>query len=127
MGIGAHMTGLRRIRAGIFKESKSVRREDFEKAVEEYESGKEENLRKMIIPAEIVSEVYPSAEIKKEYADKLMHGAPIDYKFLIKKDDFDKGQIVCVFTEKNFVGMFKVINEGNIFAKPEFVLQPLKG
>ncbi len=127
MGIGAHMTQLRRIRAGIFKESKSVKREDFERAVEEYENGKEENLRKMIIPAEIIREVYPCTEVKKEYADKILHGAPIDCKFLIKKKDFDKGQIICILTEEKFVGMFKVVNEGQIFAKPEFVLQPLKG
>lgn len=119
LGIGAHMTKLRRIRAGIFKEKESVKKEDFEKAAED-----KEKLRKMIIPAEIVSEVYPVVEIKKEFADRLLHGSPMDYNFLLKKEEFEKNKIVCVFSEEQFIGMYKVINEKNIFAKSEFVLQP---
>ncbi len=125
MGIGAQMTDLRRLRAGIFKEPESVKKEDFEKAAEEYQRGNEKLLRRIIIPAEIVSEVYPSAEIKKEYVEKIFHGAPVDYKFLIKKKEFEKGKIICLFAEERFVGMFKVVNEKDIFAKPEFVLQPI--
>ncbi len=119
LGIGAHMTKLRRIRAGIFKEKESVKKEDFEKAAED-----KEKLRKMIIPAEIVSEVYPVVEIKKEFADRLLHGSPMDYNFLLKKEEFEKNKIVCVFSEEQFIGMYRVINEKNIFAKSEFVLQP---
>jgi H/ACA ribonucleoprotein complex subunit 4 len=126
MGIGAHMIGLKRIRAGIFKEPESVKKEDFEKAVEEYENGKEEKLRKIIIPAEIVSDVYPIAEVKKEYVEKIMHGAPIDYKFLDKKYKFETGKTICLFEREKMIGMFKVINDNNIFAKPMFVLQEIK-
>ncbi|VVB81999.1 putative tRNA pseudouridine synthase B [uncultured archaeon] len=126
MNIGAHMAGLRRIRAGIFKVEKSITKENFEIAVEEYFNGNDKKLREMIIPAEIVSEVYPIVKVKKEYVEKIFHGAPIDCKFLIKKEEFEKGKIVCFFAEDRFIGMFKVINEGNIFAKPEFVLQPIK-
>jgi H/ACA ribonucleoprotein complex subunit 4 len=127
MKIGAHMIGLKRIRAGIFKEEKMTSKEEFEKAVSEYEKGNEEKLRKIIIPAEIVSEVYPIVEVKKEFVEKIMHGAPIDNKFLIKKEKIDKDKSVCFFSEGKFVGMFKVVNEGNIFAKPMFVLQEIKG
>lgn len=126
MGIGAHMIQLRRIRAGIFKEKNSTTKEDFEKAVKEYEEGKEEKLRKIIIPAEIITEVYPIIKVKREYMDKILHGAPITYNFLISKKEFDKGEIVCIFVEEEFVGMYKIVNEGNIFAKSEFVLQPIK-
>lgn len=126
MGIGAQMTKLRRLRAGIFKDSESVKKEDFEKAVKEYENGNEKLLREIIIPAEIVNEVYPSAEVKKEYIEKIFHGAPVDYNFLIKKKEFENGKIICIFAEEKFIGMFKVVNEKEIFAKPEFVLQPIK-
>jgi len=125
MGIGAHMIGLRRIRAGIFKVEKSITKETFEKAVEEYFKGDDNLLRKIIIPAEIVSEVYPSANVKKEYIEKIFHGAPIDYKFLTEKKDLEKGKIVCIFSEERFIGMFKVVNENSFFARPEFVLQPI--
>jgi len=126
MGIGAHMIKLRRIRAGIFKEKQSMIKEQFEKAVEEYERGNEKNLREMIIPAEVVGTIYPAVEIRKEFIDKLLHGAPIDNKFLIKEKKFEKNKIVSVFSEEQFIGMYKLVNEKNIFAKSEFVLQPIK-
>ncbi|OGJ16108.1 hypothetical protein A3K74_02655 [Candidatus Pacearchaeota archaeon RBG_13_33_26] len=140
MKIGAHMTKLRRIRAGIFKIEKSVTKENFLKAVEEFEKGNDERLRKIIIPAEIVSEIYPAVEVKKGFTEKILHGAPIDYKFLEKEKKFDrvhsvpphssltsqmKGKIISIFEKENFIGMYKVVNEKNIFAKPEFVLQPM--
>jgi len=115
LGIGAHMTELRRIRAGIFKEGDSIKLENI--------NGK--NLKEIIIPAEIISEVYPVVEIKGEFVDKVLHGAPIDFKFLTKKEKFEKNKIVCIFEGDRFIGMFKIVNEKNIFAKPEFVLQPL--
>jgi H/ACA ribonucleoprotein complex subunit 4 len=126
MGIGAHMIQLRRIRAGIFKEEKITSKEQFEKAVEEYEKGNDKNLREIIIPAEIIREVYPSAEVKKEYVEKLLHGAPIDNKFLIKKQKIEKNKVVCIFAGEQFIGMYKIVNDKNIFAKAEFVLQPIK-
>ncbi|MCK9596828.1 RNA-guided pseudouridylation complex pseudouridine synthase subunit Cbf5 [Candidatus Pacearchaeota archaeon] len=126
MGIGMHMTGLRRIRAGIFLEKYSVPKEEFEKAVERYFNGDEKDLKKIILPAEIVSEVYPIVEVKKEFVEKIMHGAPIDYKFLIEKEKFENNQIICAFSDEKFIGMFKIVNEKDIFAKPEFVLQIIK-
>ncbi len=118
MGIGSHMTNLRRIRAGIFKEKDSIPLKDIE-------SLDEKNLKEKIIPAEIVSEVYNVVEVKKQFVDKLLHGAPIDNKFLIKKEKFEKNKIICIFSGEQFIGMYKVINEKDVFAKAEFVLQPI--
>ena len=125
LGVGAHMTKLRRIRAGIFLEKNSIKKEEFEKAVEEYFNGNEEKLKEIVIPAGIISEVYPVAEVKKEFVDKILHGAPIDFNFLKKKNDFKKDQIICIFENVKLIGMFKVVNEKNIFAKPMFVMQPI--
>ena len=87
LNIGAHMLELRRTRAGLFtefgklfinekfnagifneedKEYPSVNMYDFEKAVDEFKNGNEELLRKIIIPGEIVSKVYPEVQIKEE-------------------------------------------------------------
>ena len=126
MGIGAHMTGLKRIRAGIFKEKQMTSREEFDDAVEDYERGNEEKLRKIIIPAEIVSEVYPVVEVKKEFIDMIMHGAPIYHKFLTKKYNIETGKKFCLFDDEKFIGMFRVINEGDYFARSEFTLQLIK-
>ena len=125
MGIGAHMIQLRRIRAGIFREKEIVTKEEFEKAVDEYFKGNDNLLRNIIIPAEIISEVYSVVDVKEEYIDKLLHGAPIDDKFLVKEKKEETGKIVCIFAEEQFIGMYKVVNEKNVFAKGEFVLQQI--
>lgn len=127
MKIGAHMTGLRRIRAGIFREKDSVPFEEFEKAVEEFGKGNEKSLRKIISPAEIVSEIYPSVEIKDDDLKHILTGKPIHKSDLAEKEKikFKEGQIISVFLNNRFVGMYKVVNEGDILARPEFVLQPI--
>ena len=130
IGVGAHMLELRRIRAGIFKEDDAdypcVNLYDFEKFVEEYKDGDDENLRKIIIPGEIVSEVYKIVKVKKEEIQKLWSGKPIFAKDILSKPGIVKDEIISVFSDDNFVGIYKVIKGKDIFAKPEFVMQPIK-
>ncbi len=130
LGIGAHMLELRRIRAGIFKEDDkkypSINLYDFEKAVDEYMAGNDEKLKSIIIPGEIVSEVYPVIEVEEESIDRILHGQPIYEKNLTKKVNFEKGKIICIFSKNRFIGMFKVINEDKVFAKSGFTMQEIK-
>ena len=132
MKTGAHMLELRRTKASIFYEENknypSINLFEFEKAVSEYKNGNEESLKKIIIPAEIISELYPVIEVKKISLKKLFTGKPILHANLkVKKDvKFEKNKIVSVFSGNKFVGMYKIVNEKEIFAKPEFVLQPIK-
>ena len=121
LGINAHMTKLRRTRAGIFKEKDTIKLEELEKI-----SKDKEELKKIITPAEIVNEIYPVVEIKEDSVDRILHGQPIYNKNLIKKYDLKKEQVVCVFCENRFIGMFKVINDEDIFAKSGFVLQEIR-
>jgi len=123
--VRAHMLELRRTRAGIFEEEDSVNLYDFEKIAESYKSGDEDALKKIIIPGEIISELYPVVQIKKEFADKILHGSPIYYEHLKNTKDKEKGGKFCVFEEDMFVGVYKITAEGKIFARPEFVLQPI--
>jgi len=124
--VRAHMLELRRTRAGIFEEENSVNLYDFEKIAESYKSGDEDPLRKIIIPGEIVSELYSVVQIKKEFADKILHGSPIYYEHLKNIKDKENEGKFCVFEEKKFIGVYKVTAEGKIFARPEFVLQPIR-
>lgn len=128
--IGAHMLELRRVRAGIFKEDDkiypSVNLYDFEKAVEEYGKGKEEKLRQILIPAEIVSEVYDVVEIKNTNLQQILTGKPIHKKDLVTNKSWKKEQIVCVFSDAKFIGMYEILNGKEIFAKPKFVMQEIK-
>ncbi len=126
MNIGAHMLELRRIRAGIFKEETSVNLYDFEKAVEEYEKGDEKKLRDIIIPAEIVSKVYSPVKIKKKNLRQIFTGKPLQENDLITKKKFETGEIISVFCDEEFVGMYEVKNDELFFAKAKFVLQPIK-
>tara|TARA_Y100000310_G_scaffold324512_1_gene386441 strand:+ start:3259 stop:4146 length:888 start_codon:yes stop_codon:yes gene_type:complete len=130
LGIGAHMLELRRIRAGIFKEDDknypSVNLYDFQNAVDKYKKGNEKFLREILIPAEIVSKICPFIEVKKENLEKLFTGKPILKEYLKKHEKFENNKIICVFSGKKFIGMYEVVNESHVFAKPKFVLQPIK-
>lgn len=129
MQIGAHMIGLKRVRAGIFTQEQMTTKEKFEKAVIEYKKGEEKLLREIIIPAEIISKVYPVIELKKSEIERVLHGAPIMNDMINVKDNkekFEKNKIICLFCKEQFVGMFKVVNEGRTFALPMFVLQPIR-
>jgi len=116
LGIGAHMAELRRIRAGIFEEKDSMKIEDL----------KEECLKEIIIPAEIISQVYPAVEMEKKSVEMVLHGCPLYYKFLKKMKSLEKGEIISVFSGEQFIGMYKVTNEEKTFARSEFVLQPMR-
>lgn len=132
LGTEAHMLELRRIRAGIFSENDKnypiVNLYDFEKAVENHNSGDSTMLRNMIIPGEIVAEIFPSIDIKQKAIQPVFHGSPIhkddvtDSKYLEYKTE----QKLAVFAKERFIGIFRVINQGNLFARSEFTLQPVK-
>jgi len=127
--IGAHMLELRRIRAGIFtehdKEYPIVNLYDFQKAIDEYEKGNEELLREIIIPAEIVSNLFPVIEIKENNLKQIFTGKPIHKEDLMKSLKLNKGKIVCVFSNSRFVGIYEILNTEHVYAKAKFVLQPL--
>lgn len=127
---GAHMLELRRTRAGMFKEDDktypSVTLYDLEKAINSFREGNEKPLRKIIIPGEVISELYPVIQIKKKYIDKLLHGSPLHYDYL-KESSMQKDiRKFCAFSDKRFIGIYNVTAESKIFARPEFVLQPIK-
>ena len=115
------MLELRRTKAGIFDESTLVNLYDFEKAVKEYKNGNERLLRKILIPAEIISEILPAIQANQESIKKLLTGKPIFQQDLTEKIPKDAIRI-AVFISDRFIEVAKVINQGEILAKPEFVL-----
>ena len=129
--VGAHMLELRRISAGIFHEEDkrypSVTMYDFEKAVSEYENGKELALKRILIPAEIVLKVYPMLQIKEDNLKQILTGKPIYKKDLVKDEGGKVDSVVSCFCNKKFVGMYKIFRGKEIFAKPEFVMQEMRG
>lgn len=126
LGVGAHMLELRRVSAGIFDESFSVDLYEFEKAVEEYKKGNEEMLRNIIIPAEIITKIHSVVEIRPESLNQILTGKPIYKKDLVKDTGVKKEETICVFCQDGFIGMYTVIRGKEIFAKPDFVMQPIR-
>lgn len=119
---GAHMSELRRTKAGIFSENDKnfVNLYGLEKAIKGYVEGKENKLRELIIPSEIISKLLPIIEVKNEVVKKLLTGKPI-YKQDLVKENKIKGKDVAVFSNLRFIGVYKLLNKKDIIAKPEFV------
>ena len=126
LGVGAHMLELRRVRAGIFKEDSIVSLYDFEKAVDEYKKGNDKLLKKIIIPGEIISKLHPTMKIKKDNLKQIFTGKPIFKKDLVKDEGWKEDETVCAFSGDKFIGMYKIFKGEEIFARPEFVMQPIK-
>jgi len=123
---GAHMTELRRTRAGLFKVTQSHKLEEIQKAYEEYKNGKEENLRKMLIPAEIVKQLVTSLQVKEESVKMLLNGKPLAKEDIIGK--IPNSEQFSVFFKERFIGIYNgidpLLNEkGNcVIAKPQFIM-----
>ncbi len=125
---GAHMSELRRKEAGIFNEGDKnfVNLYEFEKAVKDWKKGNDKKLREILIPGEIIMKIMPVVQIKKHEISKLWHGSPIFKKFIKSKPQkLKKDDLIAVFSGQKFIGVYKITNEKNIIARPEFVMQPL--
>jgi|SRR3989344_5903355 len=121
---GAHMLELRRTQAGMFEENLKeypiINLYDFDKAIEEYKSGNESPLKSILIPAEIVSILIPVIQITdKLLLKKLLTGRPL-MKSDIKPNN-KMSEKFCVFNKDIFIGIYRVVSEVDIIARPEFV------
>lgn len=131
---GAQMTELRRLQAGLFsdKDREFTTIEDLEKAFYEYENNKnDEKLRKLLIPAEIITKLLPIIEVKPEFIIKLKNGSPIFEEMLANPKEAKKiiasKEPFAIISENRLteIAMFdqKMSSEfPNILAKPKTVL-----
>lgn len=114
---GAHMIELRRLRAGIFEEKESVSIEEVSDAFKIWkEKGNETKLRKILIPAEILSKIIPFYEIKDIDTKPIFNGVSIKYEDFIKSP---KEDLFLVFLKEKFIGVYEKVENT---AKPKFVL-----
>ncbi|MCL6500948.1 MAG: RNA-guided pseudouridylation complex pseudouridine synthase subunit Cbf5 [Candidatus Pacearchaeota archaeon] len=113
LGIGCHMTALRRIKQGPFAIEKSV---TLEKLSE-----------KDIIEAEkLIAKVSPIIYIKKESLVRLRQGKFLFAKEIEKiKGKFEKGQVVAAFCNKEVIALVKPFFSSRELEKQEgFALKP---
>jgi len=120
---GAHMEDLRRTEAGIFDESTVINLFDFKSAVDKYSEGNEENLRKMLIPAEVaIKQVLPTIQIKEKAIRGLKVGRPLFLDTITSKpDNIKTDDRFSAFSGDQFVGIYRRTTEEIIFGRPEFV------
>jgi len=135
---GSHMLELRRVKAGIFSESDSsfINLYELEKIRDN-----EEKLKEIIIPAEIISRILPSFQLKpqnssqkvrnfgsrksedflgnKEKLKQILTGKPL-YKDDVKLN-LKEGKNFVLFSGDRFIGVYRKVNEGEIIARAEFV------
>jgi len=119
---GAHMTELRRIRAGIFYEKDSHTLEEIYNAFQAYKDGNEEKLRKILIPAEIIKQIITSVQVKDEALSHLLNGKNLLKESIIGK--IPNSELISVFCKDRFIGIYKRIEDNEnskIVARPEFV------
>jgi H/ACA ribonucleoprotein complex subunit 4 len=123
---GAHMTELRRTKAGIFSENDkefvnlyelekikdSGKSKDFltHKNSEEFLDNPEE-LRKILIPGEIISKILPVAFINDKNLRQILTGKPIFKEELSGKLESKEGD-VAIFCNERFIGVYR--KEGEV-------------
>jgi H/ACA ribonucleoprotein complex subunit 4 len=122
---GAHMVGLRRIKAGIFEEKDMVTLEKISSAFQSYKNGNEEKLREILIPGEIVKQIITSIQVKEESLERLLNGREIRPEDV--KGKLPNSEMFSVFSKDRFIGIYQRIKnmenkEGEeIIAKADFV------
>ena len=77
LGTGAHMTGLRRIRAGCFQEEDAVDLDGLEAAYRDAREGSEDRLRRWIAPAESLASLLPRFVLDPGAARAVARGAKL--------------------------------------------------
>ncbi len=84
----------------------------------------ENELRKILIPAEIIQRIITRVDVNEESVNGLLNGKPL------MKDDKanssglpDENSKIAVFCKNRFIGIYEIIKENNgIIAKAEFVM-----
>jgi len=125
LGVGAQMTELKRTRAGLFtdKNKEYTTIETLSKLIAE---NNEKELRKLLIPAEIISSVLESYEVKPEFIKKLENGSPLFKEMLKNTADAEKVKknpdIFCLTCDNRLVETAKSTNQ---FQNPEIIAKPV--
>jgi len=103
LGCGAHMQELRRVRSGALKEDASmVTMHDVKDAQWYYEQyGKEDYLRRVIMPLEILLTTYPRIVVKDTSVNAICYGAQLMLPGVLRyESNIEVGKEVVLITTK---------------------------
>jgi H/ACA ribonucleoprotein complex subunit 4 len=103
LGVGAHMRELRRTRSGPFREENGlVRLQDLSEALYRWKyEGKEDLLRRYILPIEYAISHLPKIVIRDTAVDAIAHGANLAVPGIARlHEGINKGDLVALLTLK---------------------------
>lgn len=101
LGVGAHMLELRRTQAGPFKEHQAVILQDLKDALVFYQQGKEEYLKKHLLPIEAGVQHLAKIWVFDTTVDSICHGASLKVPGVSQLESFDVDETVAIMTLKN--------------------------
>ncbi|PMP59441.1 MAG: RNA-guided pseudouridylation complex pseudouridine synthase subunit Cbf5 [Caldisphaera sp.] len=132
LGTGAHMRELRRIKTGPFSEEKSlVTMYDISEAIYELrEKGKENLIRKVIIPGEFSVCSLPKVILRDSAVESIAHGSPLAIPGIsYYSENLRKNDIVAMLTLKGeLIGIGKSLMSSEEIKKQEkgLAVQPFR-
>ncbi len=101
LGVGAHLTELRRTKAGNFSEDQTHSLLEIRDAYEEWKEGNEKFLREILIPVEFAILHLKRVFIKDSAVDSVCHGSPVFCSGLTRiQEGIEKDETVAVYTLK---------------------------
>lgn len=120
LGIGAHLTELRRTKAGNFTEEQAHPLVEIRDAYEFWKEGDERFLRKILIPVEFAILHLKRVFVKDSAVDSVCHGSPVFCSGLTRiQEGIERNEIIAVYTLKEeLVALGKaVLNSKEMFEK----------
>lgn len=101
LGVGAHMSELRRVRAGNFTEENAHSLVEIKDAYEIWKEGEEKLLRKFLIPIEHAIPDVKKIFIKDSAIDSICHGAPLYSNGIARiQEGIEPGETVATYSLK---------------------------
>jgi H/ACA ribonucleoprotein complex subunit 4 len=101
LGAGAHMSELRRTKAGLFTEGQSHSLVEIRDAYEFWRAGDEKRLRKILVPVEHAMLHLRAVMLKDSAVDAVCNGSPVYASGLARvQEGIEAGDLVAVYTLK---------------------------
>ncbi|MEM5766488.1 MAG: RNA-guided pseudouridylation complex pseudouridine synthase subunit Cbf5 [Candidatus Aenigmatarchaeota archaeon] len=101
LGVGAHMTELRRTRVGNFTEDQAHSLVRIKDGYEFWREGDEKHLREILIPVEHAISHVKKVFVKDSAIDSICHGSPVFVSGLNRiQKDIARGETVAVYSLK---------------------------
>jgi len=99
LGVGAHMSELRRVKAGNFTEEDAHSLVEIKDAYEVWKEGEEKLLREILIPVEYAIPHVKKIFVKDSAVDSICHGAPVYANGIVRiQEGIERGETVAVYS-----------------------------